>query len=424
MFESLVVTLREGVEAALIVAIILAYIRKIGQPELARSVFAGLLAAIAASIAGAILLRSIQINEEHFEGWTMLVASAFIVSMVVWMWRTASKLKGEIEARVDSLASTKSEHFSIGIFAFVFLMVAREGVETVLLLSAVQLNTSALLSFAGGITGLLLALLFGVLFVKGSIRINLRKFFSVTSIILIVVALQLFVSGLHELSEAMVLPSSEREMAIIGPIVKSQAFFYVIVLALTLFLILWQRQKTTAPSAADANPAERRKALHRARRERLWAGSLATLGLVAIVLITAQFVYSIKANELSPPEIVFESRDDIRVPITQVDDGRLHRFAYDTGDTLIRFIMIKLEGGGIGVALDACQICGDKGYFQQGSDVICVNCTAAINPVSIGDSGGCNPIPLKWTVEDSTIVIPARELEDGARYFSNSPPRE
>jgi FTR1 family protein len=424
MFESRVVTLREGVEAALIVAIILAYIRKIGRPELTRSVFAGLVTAIAASVAGAIVFRNIRINEEEFEGWTMLVASLFITSMVIWMWRTAGRLKGEIESRVGEMASRHRGAFSIGIFAFVFLMVAREGIETVLLLSAVQLNTSSLMSFIGGVVGLLLALLFGIFFVKGSIRINLKKFFSVTSIILLIVAAQLFVSGLHELSEAMVLPSSEREMAIIGPIVKSQAFFYIIVLALTIFLILWQRQKTAAPVAADANPAERRKALFRSRQERLWAGALALVGIASIVLITAQFVYSMNANELSPPEIVFNRGTEIRVPVSQVDDGKLHRFAYQAGDNLVRFIMIKLPTGTIGVGLDACQICGDKGYFQQGEDVICKNCTAAVNPVSIGESGGCNPIPLESSVIDGAIVVPPGRIEEGAVYFSKTEPQD
>src|SRR5262249_12971307 len=155
-------------------------------------------------------------------------------------------LKGEIENRLGRIASQASGQFSFGLFAFVFLMVAREGIEMVLLLSAVQLNSTAMMNFTGALTGLALAIVFGLLFVKGSIRINLRKFFSITSIILILVAFQLFVSGVHGLSEAMVLPSSAREMAIIGPIFQNNAFFYVIILALTVFLVLWQRQKPVA----------------------------------------------------------------------------------------------------------------------------------------------------------------------------------
>jgi high-affinity iron transporter len=417
MFESLVVTLREGVEAALIVAIVLSYLKKVGRQDLARSVYAGMAAAVAVSIVGAILFRRFEVDEDRFEGWLMLIGSVFVFTMVIWMWRTAKYLKGHIETRMDALASESSRGFSFALFAFVFLMIGREGIETVLFLGAVQLNTTAMMNFIGGVTGLGLAVAFGVLFVKGSIRINVRKFFSITSIILIVVAAQLLISGLHELSEALVLPSSEREMAIIGPIVKNQVFFYIVILALTTLMILWQRQKSAPEAPTEANPAERRKANYRARRERLWVRSLGVLALLSMVMITAQFVYSENAQSISPPEKLFDKGNDARIPISLVGDGKLHRFAYGTGPNQVRFIVFKLESDRYGVAFDACQICGDKGYFQQGQQVICKNCMAAINPVSIGQSGGCNPIALQSDVEGSDILIRSADLESGTQYF-------
>src|SRR5215813_1795990 len=232
MFESLVVTLREGVEAALIVAIVLGYLKKIGRSDLAKSAYVGLAAGAGLAVAAGILFRRFEISEDLWlEGWGMLIASIFVATMVIWMWRTASRLKGEIENRISHAASNASAGFSFGVFIFVFLMVAREGIETVLFLGAVRFNTTEMMNFVGGLIGLGLAIAFGILFVKGSIRINLRKFFSITSVILLVVAAQLFISGLHELSESLVLPSSEREMAIIGPIVKNQVFFYIVILA-------------------------------------------------------------------------------------------------------------------------------------------------------------------------------------------------
>src|SRR2546428_13869003 len=112
-------------------------------------------------------------------------------------------------------------------FLFVFLMVLREGVETVLILSAVTLNSSELLSFIGTSLGVIVAVAFGVMFVKGSVRINLQKFFRVTTAILFLVAAQMVVSGLHELSESGELRSSKREMAINGSIVRNDLFFFV-----------------------------------------------------------------------------------------------------------------------------------------------------------------------------------------------------
>jgi FTR1 family protein len=106
-------------------------------------------------------------------------------------------------------------------------MVLREGAETVLILSAVSLDSGALMSFLGTLFGVLAAVIFGVMFVKGSVRINLQKFFRVTTVILFFVAAQLLVSGLHELSENGVIRSSKEEMALIGPIVRNDFFFFV-----------------------------------------------------------------------------------------------------------------------------------------------------------------------------------------------------
>ena len=220
MIDAFIITLREGVEAALIIGITLAYLAKINRPDLRKPVYVALGAAVAASVVGAVILARTGINQDIFEGWIMLAAAFFVVTMVIFMMRTARSLKGQIEDKVGTLAGESSR---IGLFAFVFLMVLREGVETVLILSAVSLNSSELMNFIGTVLGVGLAVVFGVMFVKGSVRINIRKFFKVTTVILFFVAAQLTIAGLHELSENGVLPSSRREMAIIGPIVRNDS---------------------------------------------------------------------------------------------------------------------------------------------------------------------------------------------------------
>ena len=130
MFQALVVTLREGVEAALIVGIALVYLSKIGRPDLRRTVYWALGAAFTASVAAGVALSYLQnsINQDQLEGWIMLVAGVLVVGMIVFMMRTARKLRGEIEGKVGSLAGAGSQW---GLFAFIFLMVFREGAETV-----------------------------------------------------------------------------------------------------------------------------------------------------------------------------------------------------------------------------------------------------------------------------------------------------
>src|SRR5258708_4453677 len=249
MLQAFIITLREGVEAALIVGITLAYLAKIGRTDLRKTVYAALGAAFLGSIGVAILISRLNWNEDVFEGWIMLVAAFFVVTMVIFMMKTGRKLKGQIEGKVGLLAGNDAW---IGLFFFVFLMVLREGAETVLILSAVTLNSTELMSFLGTLLGVLAPVAFGVMFVKGSVRINLQKFFRVTTAILFLVAAQLVVAGLHELSESGVLPSSQREMALICPRRCVDLLFLLTILALAALMVLleWRRRAPSGPPAS------------------------------------------------------------------------------------------------------------------------------------------------------------------------------
>jgi high-affinity iron transporter len=252
MLQAFIITLREGVEASLIVGIIFAYLSKIGRHELKRTVFYALGTALAASVAVAVVISHLQFNPDIFEGWVMLAAAAFVVSMIWFMHKTARSMRGQIEGKVSQLVSSSKT----GLFFFVFLLVLREGVETVLILSAVSLNSTEILSFTGTLLGVAVSVVFGVLFIRGSVKINLQRFFRVTTVILYFVTFQLIVSGLHELSENGVLPSSAAEMRLIGPIVRNDLFFFVTMLALAglMMLMEYKRRFIAAPAELAAAP--------------------------------------------------------------------------------------------------------------------------------------------------------------------------
>jgi high-affinity iron transporter len=413
MLQAFIVTLREGVEAALIVGITLAYLAKIGRPELRKSVYAALAAAFAGSIGIAIVLSRTQWNQDIFEGWIMLAAAFFVVTMIIFMMRTGRKLKGEIEGKVGRLARDSSW---VGLFAFVFLMVLREGVETVLILGAVSLNSTELLSFLGTLFGVAVAVLFGVMFVKGSVRINLQKFFRVTTVILYFVAAQLIVAGLHELSENGVLPSSKREMALVGPIVRNDLFFFVTILALAALMVLFE-VKRREPAVLSDSPAARRKAAWSARRERLWMASVYASSFVFIVLVTAQFIYAKSVSALSPAtEIAFQN-GQVTIPLAGVSDGDLHRFQANENGTEIRFWLYRKPDGKIATVFDACEICGAVGFTKGPNGVVCKNCAAPINSQSVGTKGGCNPVPLTSEQSADAIIIREGDIAAGARMF-------
>jgi len=413
LLQAFIITLREGVEAALIVGITLAYLNKIGRTDLRRSVFTALAAAFVASIGCAILLSRLQLNEDIFEGWVMLGAAFFVITMIVFMMKAGKKMKGTIEGKLGTLAGRGSQ---LGVFLFVFLMVLREGAETVLVLAGVTLNSNALLSFIGTVLGVFAAVLFGVMFVKGTVRINLQKFFRVTTVILFFVAAQLVVSGLHELSENGVLPSSKREMSLIGPIVSNEWFFFVTIVALAALMVLFEARRRQ-PLPLPDSPADRRKARWSARRERLWMSAVYATSFLFIVMVTAEFIYAKSVSALSPATQVTFTSGSLSIPLSQVSGGDLHRFAAREAGTDIRFLVYQKPDGKVVALFDACQICGPVGFFKGPNGLVCKNCSAPINGQSVGTPGGCNPVPLRSSADGSSIVIQEADLGAGAKLF-------
>src|SRR5438552_1271049 len=251
MFEAMVITLREGVEAALVLAIALSLLRKRGLDRLRWALFAGAGVAVALSAVTAVLVSRITYNQELAEGVAMLVGAVLVVSLVWWMWISAANMKSEIESGVARATRAVGDGGgALGLFVFALGMVYREGAETAIFLSAAGFNSQGLGLWLGALVGLALATVFGVLFARGSFRVPLKPFFSLTSAILLLIAVQLLVGGLHELSEGELLPSSRAEMAVIGPIVKNELLLFTLTVALAAGWLLLGPGMRRAPAAA------------------------------------------------------------------------------------------------------------------------------------------------------------------------------
>jgi high-affinity iron transporter len=408
MLTSLLIALREGVEAALVVGIVLLYLARTGRKHLARSVWIGVLLALLVSGGIAELLDRWQVNQDGFEGLLMIIAAVFVVSMIVWMNRAARHLRKDIEQKIESFTSREGWVAALGVGAFVFLMVVREGVELALILRAVEFSTASLEVGIGTALGLALAALVGFSFFKGTLRVPLGRFFKATSLILTVVAIQLVITGLHEMSEALWLPSSRTEMAIIGPIVTNQVFFFAVVLGLALVLAVREwisiRSKVAVPAAAT--DAERRRVEWEQRRERRWLVSMATVCVVVLVALSADFVYT-RAEAAQPPAAtVAASGELVRLPVAGLSgDPEVTFYSTTINDTTLRFIVVHKPNGTFQAALDACEICGAAGYVVRGNNLICRNCGSPIYIPSVGTPGGCNPIALPSRVENGALVI-------------------
>jgi len=413
MIEAFVVTLREGVEAALVVCLALVTLRKLGRPELGRVVWAGVLLAGVLSIAAGVAIKLTDFSTEGaVEGIVLLVSSALVAWLVLWMHRNGKSAKQRTEARLGALSGGPK----LGVFLFAFLMVLREGAETVLMLASVDFTTDSVLAATGAIGGIVVAIAIGVAFMKGSLRVDLRKFFSVTTLILVLFAVQLFVSGLHEFAEAGWLPAGETYMRVVGPLMKHSTLFVIAVLVLPFAFLL---RKSPAPEAPAENEAEDRKRRAQTRTEGLATKVFAGLAIGAILAVGYAYAHETRELVLSELEAVYEAAPEILVPVASVSDDKLHRFGLKVDGKLLRFLVVRKDEkkDKYATTMDACTICSDWGYVQLGERVLCRNCVAEINRSSIGESGGCNPIPIRHERRGGDLVIKLDAMTAHAAFF-------
>jgi high-affinity iron transporter len=210
MLPTYLLSLREGLEAALIIGIVLGALTKIRRSDLSPAVWLGTLSAVGVSILTAVLLTSFGMSleeeaEQIFEGITMLIAAGILTWMIFWMSKQARFLKGELEAGVNKAAASTGKR---AMFWLAFVAVVREGIELALFITAAffagdqsQLTTNIIQTLAGTILGLGTAALLGWTLFATTVRLDLRRFFQVTGLLLILFAAGLVAHGVHEFNE-------------------------------------------------------------------------------------------------------------------------------------------------------------------------------------------------------------------------------
>jgi len=204
MLNALIIVFREGFEAFLTVAIIIAYLRKTGRDWLRPAVYWGIFVSVGASFALGWVLRTV--NQPMWEGILGLVAAVLVATFVIHVWRTAPHMKQNMETRLETYSSTGSRLLAIaGVFGFTVLMVTREGMETALMLIQVRERNFIL----GSLLGIAAAAAMSWAWAHWGHRIDVRRFFQVTGLFLLLFTVQIVFYSIHEFSEAEMLPHSE-----------------------------------------------------------------------------------------------------------------------------------------------------------------------------------------------------------------------
>jgi high-affinity iron transporter len=238
MVQTFVIALREGLEAFLIVAISLAYLRKSGRQALVPAIHWGIGAAIALSIAASWLFQRAT-NQALWEGVLALVAATLVLSLLVYMWRHARQLKGRNERRLASAALWAGPRAFAGVFFFTLLMITREGMETTLLMGTLLFQIRVVPFIVGAVAGIAGAGLLAWLWSTYSYRVSPALFLQVTAIFLGVFVVQLSIYGFHELTEANLLPRSDELHLATEPYGRDGRYGQYFSYALVLLPMAW-----------------------------------------------------------------------------------------------------------------------------------------------------------------------------------------
>lgn len=203
LFPSLLITFREALEAALIVTIMITYLRKIGKQELNKYSYLGAITAVISSLLAGIVLQTFygglgEITSQLFEGLASLTAVVVLTSMIFWMTKHSKEIKGELESKIDQAVS-QSEVYSIAVLSFI--AVAREGLETVLFLTATFVQDQ-IGTIVGALIEIAIVLGLSIILMRGTMNLEISRFFKVTSILLLIFGAGLAGYGIHELIEA------------------------------------------------------------------------------------------------------------------------------------------------------------------------------------------------------------------------------
>ncbi|MBI1803955.1 MAG: DUF2318 domain-containing protein [Ignavibacteriae bacterium] len=426
MIESLIIALREGIEIALVIGILIVYLKKVQQTRLIRSVYIGLVLSLLASIGGAIIIQRLSFDQEKLEGYIMLIAVVFVISMIVWMWVTAKKIRLEIEKKVGSIIESQSSwQAHLSLMSFTFLMIVREGIETVIFLQAIAFSTGAWWSMFGTIIGLACATVFALLFIRGSVRIDIGRFLKVTALTLLIFTFQLTINAIHEFYEHGVLPASPKMMGILGPIVQNNILFIIAIVSIPALMLVIPGQRAKQGTATSQG-------------QRRWQLSAGFASLVVILFLGVGDIFSSNQEmNLSSQLLVVPESGVLRISLDQVSDNNLHRYAIHDDSLEIRFFVLRTGLSTFATAFDACYACYSYGkYYLKNGQLICSLCDAPsplrkLSPAMLEDQpdennsgsmegNGCAPIYLPSRIHNGSIEVKLSDLRHQRKYFEIS----
>lgn len=428
MLQTMAEILKPALEAALLIAFTLSLlVRKAGNEEPkatsetkvtvkgqgAWGVWAALLGA---SVIGYLTVYRYNFfgSREVFEGWLGGLASLAGLIYLGWVWSRGRCLSRSLRG--------------IFLLAILLPLITIKACEVLVVptkiffMTTAMINSELILKLTGLVLGVIIAVVFGLVFTRALKNLSVTQHKIMATAYLGVVLVRQIITLIQLLLVLGIMPVSPWIVSLVAPIINTYypAFFYVLLIfgCLALILAYLKTPKADKMSFDGFNPAQKRKLLSGIIKDRRWVrGASAALAGI-FILLAANYAYAQREVKLSPPTPLQPKGQVLKIPITEVNDGNLHRFSYvSKNNVTMRFIVIKKSEKAYGIGLDACTICGVVGYYQRGKNIICKNCDVEINIPTIGFPGGCNPIPLTFKIEGKNLLVKTADLEAQEKVF-------
>lgn len=350
----------------------------------------------------------------QYNRWALAIGMLFmLVALVLQIIKTFRKCENDklcIASAISIIFSTVAVWF----LGFTIIPQVYAMTKEFVAFGENSFGTQSLLRLGGFLLGLLTIFLIAISVQKVYFRLKpcLAKVFALA--IFFVGSIDFFLRGVSALARLRFLKSSNpfvfNVMILEDKSTTYITILFAIVACIFSFLLFKDSRKVVG---TFKNNALLRLEKARLKNNKHWLSSLAFFSILSVFAITVIHSHITKPVALTPPQPYQEEGNMIVIPLTDVEDGHLHRFSYTaTGGNNVRFIVVKKpKGGSYGIGLDACDICGLAGYYERNDEVVCKRCDVVMNKSTIGFKGGCNPVPFEYEIKDKKIYIDKATLE-------------
>ncbi len=371
-----------------------------------RSIQLGMLAGIALAAAMAVLRTTT--SRVDLGLWNIRMSVASLVLFILFLIATALGKKIKV---FGLFACVSAALFAAVTFAYTIPTVMLYP-HAVLLTEKSVFSTAFLVKMIGVVFGVILTFVAGFAVYKAGLRLGGGLILALAAAAAALNVVRMMGAALGTMLARRFIPSNHTLFLFAKNVVNFDKWFIFAVMAIAAVVpvVLWIRSLHV--NEPYSNNAQRRKIVAKWRNIRRWSTTSLICVALAGVTITAIEAYANREVELSPIEDAVIEDGFVIVPFEQVNDGHLHRFGYTTdAGTVIRFIVIqKPNSSAYGIGLDACDICGETGYYEKDGQVVCNLCDVVMNINTIGFKGGCNPIVIRYEVHDGKIWVPIEGL--------------